>query len=596
MSHNSKSTKSSTRTKMKSMQNNENKAKNSSEDLNKLWKNKVFSSFKDSNPNKMPESKEVGETKDIHEIYVNFIDKLFDDLIDLGYIYNETNKNVQPELTWSRPSVSKDGFKSSSSNNIVIGRLSTKKITLIVRGSEPSLKAYIIPVDRLISFSSNPRNFNAYLELELSIDILKWTLDGNILPKNGVSLLAKKLFEALTEAITNNEFPAEALKYADLSPKSTLNNHIQSQIKSHEQIKNQEAFVNQANEEVDVSEFHDNAEDIESIKSKLLSKIDAGPQFWSTQKNNGETFELLKPGNGNTKNSDIKPSNTNADLHDTVISDQTTLELKRESIVNDNNDSEATLELKRTNISSSTDIQNKVNESVAQDDEEELFTDLEIVEPVEILPAKYNDVSISSDAISNVNDDENVKIVIESKNQKSEEINTDEKNLSVDIYETVDSIAHNNDENSKLEDLEKDINEIDIKDEKINDEVISLTNTQSTIIDRVEPVQAKDIGSMSSDNVDKLYLDKKPEKEKTIINSNLESSHKEPVKISMFNVSLNNEIESLLKQLSTIGSEAFLNLDYNKANKIISISSQLQEFNKTSNEFFAKIKNEIESI
>ena len=85
-------------------------------------------------------------------------------------------------------------------------------------------------------------------------------------------------------------------------------------------------------------------------------------------------------------------------------------------------------------------------------------------------------------------------------------------------------------------------------------------------------------------------------KRKTIINSNLESSHKEPVKISMFNVSLNNEIESLLKQLSTIGSEAFLNLDYNKANKIISISSQLQEFNKTSNEFFAKIKNEIESI
>ncbi len=574
MSHNSKTTKSSTRTKMKSAQTDDNKAKNNSEDLSKLWKNKVFNSFKDNNPNKLPMDQGLVEinndSQNLHEIFITFIDKLFDELIDLGYIYNESNRNTLPELTWTRPTISKEGLKNpSQGNNIVLGRLSTKRITLIIRGNEPNLKGYIIPVDRLISFSSNPNNFKPYLEIEIDTELLKWTLDNNILPKNAVTLIAKRIFEALTQAISNNEFPETKLKFADLSNKTIINNHIKEQAELH----NQHEAQNEVVEEFKPQEFNDNTEDIESIKNKLLSKIDAGPQFWSSQKKGNNFFEFQKTESPNKE--EIKPETkveensilTNDKPSDTVkntLADSPKLETAK---YNSESNNDTTLELNKPNSDSSItlelDRKPNFNETTVSEHKPEL--------------SLGNNLTNNDDTIINNNNALNISnhnLTQETKDILLKSVESEEEDIFDDFDLTKTSNLKTNQENFSNSNITN-----NQKSDPLTNIPLIVTPINGPITVPEKPVLANNPNII--------------ETRSSLSNSNNSSTD---INLNKTISNLNNDIEGLLKNLSLIGSQAFLALDYHKANKILALSSKLREFNENTNIFIRDLNQEIESI
>ncbi len=573
MSHNSKTTKSSTRTKMKSAQTDDNKAKNNSEDLSKLWKNKVFNSFKDNNPNKLPMDQGAVEidnnTQNLHEIFITFIDKLFDELIDLGYIYNESNRNTLPELTWTRQTISKEGLKNpSQGNNIVLGRLSTKRITLIIRGNEPNLKGYIIPVDRLISFSSNPNNFKPYLEIEIDSELLKWTLDNNILPKNAVTLIAKRIFEALTQAISDNEFPETKLKFADLSNKTIINNHIKEQAELH----NQHEAQNEVVEEFKPQEFNDNTEDIESIKNKLLSKIDAGPQFWSSQKKGNNFFEFQKTESPN--NEEIKPE-IKVEENATLINDKPADAVK--TILDDapetakyisepNNDTTLELNKPHSDNSITLELERKPNFNKTNVSEQE--------------PELSHGKSLTNNDNTIINNNNNaLNIPNNNLKQETKEIllksaETEEE----DIFDDFDL-----DKATDLKTTQQNFSNSNITNNLKSDPLINVPITVTPIN---EPLSV----------AEKPVLANTPNIIETRSNLNNSNNSSSDINLNKTITNLNNDIEGLLKNLSLIGSQAFLALDYHKANKILALSSKLREFNENTNIFIRDLNQEIESI
>ncbi len=573
MSHNSKTTKSSTRTKMKSAQTDDNKAKNNSEDLSKLWKNKVFNSFKDNNPNKLPMDQGAVEidnnTQNLHEIFITFIDKLFDELIDLGYIYNESNRNTLPELTWTRPTISKEGLKNpSQGNNIVLGRLSTKRITLIIRGNEPNLKGYIIPVDRLISFSSNPNNFKPYLEIEIDSELLKWTLDNNILPKNAVTLIAKRIFEALTQAISDNEFPETKLKFADLSNKTIINNHIKEQAELH----NQHEAQNEVVEEFKPQEFNDNTEDIESIKNKLLSKIDAGPQFWSSQKKGNNFFEFQKTESPN--NEEIKPE-IKVEENATLINDKPADAVK--TILDDapetakyisepNNDTTLELNKPHSDNSITLELERKpnFNETNVSEQEPELSHGKSLTNNDNtIINNNNNALNIPNNNLKQ----ETKEILLKSAETEEEDIFDDfDLDKATDLKTTQQNFSNSNITNNLKSD--------------------PLINVPITVTPINEPLSV----------AEKPVLANTPNIIETRSNLNNSNNSSSDINLNKTITNLNNDIEGLLKNLSLIGSQAFLALDYHKANKILALSSKLREFNENTNIFIRDLNQEIESI
>ncbi|MBU6452529.1 MAG: hypothetical protein KGS72_12160 [Cyanobacteria bacterium REEB67] len=146
-----------------------------------LWKSRVLGAYR-ANPRAsqhiLPAMKnntgslevtEKAKAAAQHDAMINVVDKMFDVFQNLAFEFNNVARASNLELTWIRPVISKENISSWHQSaqivSVFTGRISTRYWTMVVRGTLDSVLAYVIPADKLLSFSNQPAHFQPVIEL-----------------------------------------------------------------------------------------------------------------------------------------------------------------------------------------------------------------------------------------------------------------------------------------------------------------------------------------------------------------------------------------------------------------------------------------------
>jgi hypothetical protein len=135
----------------------------------------------------------------------HLLDHLFDCFQQYEYEFNRTVHGTDLMVQIDRPQIAmetiKQKFQPSETVQVFRGRISTRQWTLLIRGRDQMVEGWIMPIDKLISFTGDPGSFIRFLFIEavwLNGD-LQWRIDGVEVPWEHVRSLAKQLFGALVK-------------------------------------------------------------------------------------------------------------------------------------------------------------------------------------------------------------------------------------------------------------------------------------------------------------------------------------------------------------------------------------------------------------
>ena len=115
---------------------------------------------------------------------ISLVDKMFDSFQNLAFEFNAMAQASELELTWIRPTISRENISSwhqaAQVVSVFTGRISTRKWTMVVRGTYDSVLAYTVPADKLLAFTNQPSNFHPVIELFPTADGLtvRWNVFG----------------------------------------------------------------------------------------------------------------------------------------------------------------------------------------------------------------------------------------------------------------------------------------------------------------------------------------------------------------------------------------------------------------------------------
>lgn len=157
-----------------------------------------------------------------HESMVNLVDHMFDYFQNLAYDFNQVNPVPELELSWIRPSISKENISSwhQSANFISVfsGRISTRYWTLVVRGTFEGIHSYIIPADKLLSFSTQPSSYVCALALLPAFDgsQVRYSSQDYMLDNDSLDNCFRALLESLIDVAQSNEAPRSHLDLVSL--------------------------------------------------------------------------------------------------------------------------------------------------------------------------------------------------------------------------------------------------------------------------------------------------------------------------------------------------------------------------------------------
>ncbi len=144
------------------------------------WRNRVLATYKkNKGPRdtstllaRIPEGKatyEIGnrhKSVSIQEAMIEVVDRMFDAFQNYGYDFNREASGTELELNWIRPVLTRE----PSGGSVFSGRLSTRRWTMVVKGTPQEILSYILPADKLIGFSLSASSFEPYLQLLPSSD------------------------------------------------------------------------------------------------------------------------------------------------------------------------------------------------------------------------------------------------------------------------------------------------------------------------------------------------------------------------------------------------------------------------------------------
>ncbi|MBS1953028.1 MAG: hypothetical protein JST89_02520 [Cyanobacteria bacterium SZAS-4] len=181
-----------------------------------LWKSRVLASYKskgskDSNTllAKISDGKaalEVGDrhkSANVQEVMINTVDKMFDVFQNCAYEFNKVAAGTELEINWIRPFLSKEVTanwqQQENANLIFSGRVSTRRWTMVVKGTTEEVIVFILPADKLIGFALSHNNFKPYFSMIPVSDKLDvhWQIEEHIMPPELFPSIYKELFDGL---------------------------------------------------------------------------------------------------------------------------------------------------------------------------------------------------------------------------------------------------------------------------------------------------------------------------------------------------------------------------------------------------------------
>lgn len=181
-----------------------------------LWKSRVLASYKskgskDSNTllAKISDGKaalEVGDrhkSANVQEVMINTVDKMFDIFQNCAYEFNKIAAGTELEINWIRPFLSKEVTtnwqQQENANLIFSGRVSTRRWTMVVKGTTEEVIVFILPADKLIGFALSHNNFKPYFSMIPVSDKLDvhWQVEEHIMPPELFPTIYKELFDGL---------------------------------------------------------------------------------------------------------------------------------------------------------------------------------------------------------------------------------------------------------------------------------------------------------------------------------------------------------------------------------------------------------------
>jgi hypothetical protein len=136
--------------------------------------------------------------------------RLIDGLFDLMQIYateiNHGTGGSELELTCFPPQAIKDLSSGHAAfYPVILGRLSTRFWTLIVKGSCYTIEAFVLPAEELLKFNANASTIKPYMQLNSRQENTKvqWTVDEAIINEDHIGLITKHLMETLMNCACN---------------------------------------------------------------------------------------------------------------------------------------------------------------------------------------------------------------------------------------------------------------------------------------------------------------------------------------------------------------------------------------------------------
>lgn len=154
----------------------------SNEKVSGVWKNRVLGtgrpaaqdSQSQTGPRSVVDQNERIRQNAQHEAMVNLVDRMFDYFQNLAYDFNQMNPAPELELSWIRPTLTRENISSWHQSaqyiSVFTGRISTRFWTLVVRGTYEAVDSYIIPADKLLSFTTAPTSHNCALSILPAFD------------------------------------------------------------------------------------------------------------------------------------------------------------------------------------------------------------------------------------------------------------------------------------------------------------------------------------------------------------------------------------------------------------------------------------------
>jgi|GEM_PF-3873177 len=204
---------------------------NIDEKISSLWKNKVLGAYR-ANPRAsqhilpaMPNNRgaleitEKARADAQHAAMVTLVDKMFDRFQNLAFEFNSV-ATPELELTWIRPVISRENIASWHQAAQVVavfaGRISTRYWTMVVRGTPDCVLAYVIPADKLLTFSNQPANFQPVIELIPMADGLtvRWSLMGRLVNAEDLHNVYRALLDNMIR-VAQDDAPCD--RFIDLA-------------------------------------------------------------------------------------------------------------------------------------------------------------------------------------------------------------------------------------------------------------------------------------------------------------------------------------------------------------------------------------------
>ncbi|HEY9733196.1 MAG TPA: hypothetical protein V6C89_14860 [Drouetiella sp.] len=193
-----------------------------------LWKSRVLASYKgkgtkDSNTllAKISDGKaalEIGDrhkSANVQEVMINTVDKMFDVFQNCAYEFNKIAAGTELEINWIRPFLSKEVTaawqQQEHANLIFSGRVSTRRWTMVVKGTTEEVVIFILPADKLIGFALSANNFKPYFSMipvTENLDV-RWQIEDHLMPPELFNNIYKELFDGLIRFAREEAHPDE---------------------------------------------------------------------------------------------------------------------------------------------------------------------------------------------------------------------------------------------------------------------------------------------------------------------------------------------------------------------------------------------------
>ncbi|HEY9677940.1 MAG TPA: hypothetical protein V6C76_08015 [Drouetiella sp.] len=197
-----------------------------------LWKSRVLASYKgkgakDSHtllakisvPDSGRAQLEVGDRQiaaNLQEEMINTVDKMFDVFQNCAYEFNKIAAGTELEIHWIRPflsrEVSKDWHNQEIENLIFSGRVSTRRWTMVIKGTVEEIIVFILPADKLIGFALSAANhFKPYYVMQPISENLDvhWQVEEHVIPQELFPGIYKELFDGLIRFAREEAHPDE---------------------------------------------------------------------------------------------------------------------------------------------------------------------------------------------------------------------------------------------------------------------------------------------------------------------------------------------------------------------------------------------------